>query len=131
VILLDTDICIELLRGNKKVLKRRAAFPGEVAISFVAVGELFYGARNSAFPQENELLVEKFILTVPIVQTDLPILKRFGELKAGLKRNNRLLPDADIFVAAVALEKAEALVTGNTKHFERIEGLRIENWAAV
>jgi tRNA(fMet)-specific endonuclease VapC len=130
VIVLDTDMCIELLRGNKKVLKKRAAFPGDVAISFMAVGELFYGARNSAFPEENELLVEKFIMTVPVIQTDIPILKRFGDLKARLKKNNRLLPDADIFVAAVALEKAEALATGNAKHFERIEGLKIENWAA-
>jgi len=130
VIVLDTDMCIELLRGNKKVLKRRAAFPGDVAISFIAVGELFCGARNSAFPEENELLVEKFILTVPVIQTDIPILKRFGDLKARLKKNNRLLPDADIFVAAVALEKADALVTGNARHFERIEGLKIENWAA-
>lgn len=129
MILLDTDICIELLRGNKKVLKMRAAFSGDVAISFMAVGELFYGARNSAFPEENQLLVEKFIMTVPVIQTDIPILKRFGDLKAGLKKNNRLLPDADIFVAAVALEKAEALATGNTKHFERIERLKIENWA--
>ena len=130
MIVLDTDMCIELLRGNKKVLKKRAAFPGDVAISFMAVGELFYGARNSAFPEENELLVEKFILTVPVIQTDIPILKRFGALKARLKKNNRLLPDADIFVAAVALEKADALVTGNARHFERIEELKIENWAA-
>ncbi len=129
MIVLDTDICIELLRGNKKVLKKRAAFSGDVAISFMAVGELFYGARNSSFPEENELLVEKFILTVPVIQTDIPILKRFGDLKARLKKNNRLLPDADIFVAAVALEKADTLVTGNVKHFERIEGLKIENWA--
>jgi tRNA(fMet)-specific endonuclease VapC len=130
VIVLDTDMCIELLRGNKKVLKKRAAFSGDVAISFMAAGELFYGARNSAFPEENELLVEQFIMTVPVIQTDIPILKRFGELKARLKKNKRLLPDADIFVAAVALEKADALVTGNVKHFERIEELKIENWAA-
>ena len=129
MILFDTDMCIELLRGNKKVLKKRAEYPGEIAISFMAVGELFYGAENSAFPEANRLLVEKFIMTVPIVQTDLPILKRFGELKAVLKKKSRLLPDADIFVAAVALEKAEALVTGNAKHFERIAGLRMENWA--
>jgi predicted nucleic acid-binding protein len=45
------------------------------------------------------------------------------------KKKNQLLPDADIFVAAVTLEKAEALVTGNTRHFERIDGLALENWA--
>jgi len=129
VIVFDTDICIELLRGNKTVLKKRAEYAGDVAISFMASGELFYGAENSAFPDENKLLVEKFILTVPIVHTDAAILRRFGELKARLKKKNQLLPDADIFVAAVTLEKAEALVTGNTRHFERIDGLALENWA--
>lgn len=130
MIVLDTDMCIEPLRGNKKVLKKRAAFSGDVAISFIAVGELFYGARNFSFPEENELLVEKIIVTVTVIQTDIPILKRFGGLKVRLKKNKRPLPNADIFVAAVALEKAEALVTGNAMHFERIEGLKIENWAA-
>jgi len=65
----------------------------------------------------------------PKVQTDLPLLKWFGALKARLKKNNRLLPDADIFVAAAALEKAEALATCNVRHCERIEGLKIENWS--
>jgi tRNA(fMet)-specific endonuclease VapC len=129
VILFDTDTCIELLRGNKKVLSKRAAYAGDVCICFMAVGELFYGAENSAYPDANKLLIEKLLLTVPVIQTDVPILKRFGELKALLKKKNQLLPDADIFVAATALEKAEGLVTGNRKHFERISGLRIENWA--
>lgn len=128
MILIDTDVCIEILRGNKKVLKRRSEYPGEVGISFMTVGELFYGAENSAFPTENRILVEKFIMTVPIVQSDNSILKRFGVIKADLKRQNQLLPDADIFIAATTVEKAETLITGNTKHFERIDGLKINNW---
>ncbi len=128
MIVFDTDVCIELLRGNKKVLKKRKEYPGDVAISFMTVGELFYGAENSAFPVENRVLVEKFLLTVPTLHSDVNILRRFGELKATLRRHKQLIPDADLFIAATTIEKAEALITGNRKHFERIEGLRIENW---
>jgi tRNA(fMet)-specific endonuclease VapC len=128
MILFDTDTCVEILRGNKKVIRRRSEYPGEIAISFMTVGELFFGAEKSAHPIENKSLVERFVLTVSIIHTDLSILKRFGEIKAGLKRDNILLPDADLFIAATTLEKSEALITGNLKHFERIAGLKLDNW---
>jgi tRNA(fMet)-specific endonuclease VapC len=128
MILFDTDTCVEILRGNKKVIRRRSEYPGEIAISFMTVGELFFGAEKSTHPIENKSLVERFVLTVSIIHTDLSILKRFGEIKAGLKRDNILLPDADLFIAATTLEKSEALITGNVKHFERIAGLKLDNW---
>jgi tRNA(fMet)-specific endonuclease VapC len=55
-------------------------------------------------------------------------MRRFGIIKSELKTSNILLPDADILIAATVLEKCDMLVTGNTKHFERIDGLVIENW---
>jgi tRNA(fMet)-specific endonuclease VapC len=128
MILFDTDVCIEILRGNNKVVKRRQEYPGEVSISFMTVAELVYGANISGRPEENRILVEKFLLTVGIIQSDMLILKRFGEIKAGLYKKNMLVPEADIFIAATAIEKAEAIITGNVKHFDRIDGLKIENW---
>ena len=47
MILLDTDICIELLRGNAKVIDKRQGYDEKVAISFMSVAELFYGAEKS------------------------------------------------------------------------------------
>jgi tRNA(fMet)-specific endonuclease VapC len=128
MILFDTDTCIEILRGNKRVLERKEGYRGEIAIGFMTAGELFYGAETSAQPVENRVLVEKFMLSLAIIHTDIPILKRFGEIKAGLKRSGKLLPDADILIAATALERTEALITGNTGHFDRIPGLKLENW---
>lgn len=128
MILLDTDVCIEILRGNKKVIQKRAGYLQEVAISFMTVAELYYGAENSQNPTENSILVEKFTMTINVIHSDTSILKRFGELKAGLKNKNILIPDADLFIGATSLEKSEALVTGNAKHFARIDGLKIENW---
>ena len=128
MILFDTDTCIEILRGNHKTIKKRAAYPGEISISFMTAAELFYGAENSKHPAENRAVVEKFLLTLEVIHSDLPILRKFGEIKSDLRGKNLLIPDADIFVAATALETSEALVTGNSRHFERIDGLKIENW---
>jgi len=128
VILFDTDICIELLRGNKVLIDRRRAYSGDVFISFMTVAELYYGVENSSNVVENRLLVDKFLLTIGVIQSDVEIMRRFGELKSVLKKQHLLLPDADLFIAATALEKMEALITGNTKHFQRISGLKLENW---
>jgi len=103
-------------------------FAGDIAISFMTVAELFFGAENSSYPPHNKIIVEKFILTVGIIHSDMPILKRFGSLKADLKKKKILVPDADLFIAATVLEKAKMLVTGNVRHFEKISGLKIENW---
>jgi len=128
VILIDTDICIEILRGNRKVIKKSSQYDGVIAVSFMTVGELHYGVHNSGNPEKNELLVEQFLLTVVVIESDFNIMRRFGIIKSELKTSNILLPDADILIAATVREKCDMLVTGNTKHFERIDGLVIENW---
>jgi predicted nucleic acid-binding protein len=128
MILLDTDVCIEILRGNKKVLEKRKEYNGSIAISFMTIGELYYGAEKSEFKEKNNILIEEFLLTIEIIESDMDIMKRFGEIKAILKRNNELLADADIIIGATAIEKCKKLITGNIDHFIRIDNLRIENW---
>ena len=128
MILLDTDICIELLRGNNRVIEKRRNYDDRVAISFMSVAELFYGAEKSDNPNENNSLVEEFFLTVIIINSDLDILRKFGEIKATIGKAGNILSDADIFVAATTLAKCNMLITGNVNHFMRIEELRIENW---
>ncbi|HML95774.1 MAG TPA: PIN domain-containing protein [Thermodesulfobacteriota bacterium] len=130
MILLDTDICIELLRGNKKIMERRNEYDAGTGISFMTVAELYYGAESSSRKAENTSLIQQFFLTVTVIHTDYDILRRFGILKAALKKESTLLPDADLLIAATALSKAEMLITGNMKHFKRIPGLVIENWTS-
>jgi tRNA(fMet)-specific endonuclease VapC len=128
VILLDTDVCIELLRGNAKVIDKRQGYEEKVAISFMSVAELFYGAEKSDNSRENSRLIEEFFITIEIIHSDLEILRKFGELKAILGSAGNILADADIFIAATTLAKCNMLITGNVNHFKRIEELRIENW---
>lgn len=128
MILLDTDVCVEILRGNKNVIHKRRINEDIIAISFMTVAELFYGAEKSNNIEKNYSLVEEFLLTVEIIESDIDILKKFGELKSKLSRVYNLIADADIFIGATALIKCNKLITGNMNHFNRIEGLRLENW---
>ena len=128
MILIDTDVCIEILRGNKKVLAKSNNYEGVISISFMTVAELFYGALNSSNSKQNISLVEEYLLTLNVIESDFDIMKRFGAIKANLKKGNNLLADADIIIVATAIEYCDLLITGNIKHFERIIDLKIENW---
>ena len=94
----------------------------------MTVGELYYGAERSSNKIKNKNVVDEFLLSIDIIDTDLEILKKFGELKSKLYRNSALLPDADILIAATVLTKCTKLITGNSKYFNRIENLSLENW---
>lgn len=128
MILLDTDICISLLRGNQAVIQHRKKYTGRIAVSFMNVAELYYGAEKYANPAKNKMVVEQFLLTVDIINSSKAIMRRFGHLKSRLERLGILLADADLFIAATSLETCEFLVTGNIKHFNRIDELKLENW---
>jgi tRNA(fMet)-specific endonuclease VapC len=128
MIMLDTDVCIELLKGNQRVLRQRDRYDGPVGVCFMTVAELYYGAEKSGEPGRNMDTIDRFLLTVEVVQSDLSILRRFGALKAELQKEGIPLADADVLIAAATLEKADLLVTGNRKHFDRIRGLRLEGW---
>ncbi|OGV72070.1 MAG: hypothetical protein A3K19_08260 [Lentisphaerae bacterium RIFOXYB12_FULL_65_16] len=128
MILLDTDICVELLRGNQRVLERRAHSTETAAVAAMTVAELFYGAEKSRRPAENRGLVEQFILSVPVIHTSLPILRRWGHWKADLELRGTPLTDADVLIAVTAMDCCAQLVTGNTDHFSRFPGLRLDNW---
>ena len=128
MILIDTDVCIDLLKGNKKILRRREAYDGPIGICFMTIAELFYGAQKSRDAARNIDTVEKLLMTLEIVHSDLSILKRFGTIKAQLQADNLPIADANILIASATLERAEKLITGNTKHFDRIAGLTLEDW---
>ncbi len=128
MILPDTDVCVEILLGNENVINKRLSCDEQIAISYMTVGELYYGAERSGFRIRNISRVEQFMLSLSIINTDVEIMKKFGEYKSYLKENNILLPDADILIASAASTKCSKLITGNTKHFQRFENLLIENW---
>lgn len=125
---LDTDTCIEILRGNDAVIARRAETDDLVVTTWVSAAELAYGAAKSPAPGENTTLVTEFLATLSVLGLDRPAVLHFGSIKARLERAGRMLADADLFIASIALANGASVVTGNKRHYERIEGLRIEDW---
>jgi tRNA(fMet)-specific endonuclease VapC len=122
---LDSDTCIGILRGRKDLLARRAMETDDVATTWVTASELFYGAAKSAKPDANAALVTRFLNTLLVLEPDIGSARLFGEVKA---LAGKLVSDADLFIASIALCRGATLVTGNRKHYERIPGVAIEDW---
>jgi tRNA(fMet)-specific endonuclease VapC len=129
--LLDTDICIYWLNGRQSVKdKLLAAGWEQVAISVITQAELYYGAYNSSRVAENLKRVDDFVKQLLILPLREATLKRFGALKTQLRQSGQPLPDFDLLIASVALVENHVLVTNNTRHYQRIPDLQLENWVS-
>lgn len=126
--LLDTDTCVEILRGNQRVFERRAAIRDEVATTWITAAELHYGAAKSKAPERNGALTRTFLDSLPILGLGFASVRIFGEAKALLEREEKRLADADLLIGAIAIAHRATIVTGNRRHYERIPGILVENW---
>lgn len=126
--LLDSNICIHLLRNRKEVIEgiRRVGW-SNCCISEITVVELFYGAECSSMPEANLEEVDAFVNSITV----LPIsscIREFCRKKAALRRQGLLIEDFDMFIGCTALANKCTLVTENIKHLSRIEEIELENW---
>ncbi|CAK8723358.1 MAG: tRNA(fMet)-specific endonuclease VapC [Candidatus Electronema aureum] len=124
--LLDTNIVIALFAGDASVMANIAAAE-EVFIPAAVIGELFYGARKSGRPAENAQRIEEFVADNVILSCDAETARLYGDVKSGLQRKGRPIPENDIWIAAVALQHNLILVSRD-EHFEAIEWIRRATW---
>ena len=127
--LIDTDIVINSIKGNKKVNQRiseYAAIPK--AISIITFGELLYGAKKSIQRDKNTSIIYRLAEIFPIVGITRSTIEAFTDVKMALDLKGERIEDFDLLIAATALSVNYTLVTNNTKHYKRIEGLQLENW---
>ena len=125
---LDTDTCIEILRGNGVVIARRESTPDDVGTTWVTASELYFGAARSSAPGGNRDLVDRFLQTLSVIDFDLRAARVFSATKAALRDAGQQIADADLFIASVVIARGATLVTGNRRHFERIPGIILEDW---
>jgi len=129
--LLDTDTCVYWLRGHLPVRERLAEIdPKAIAISVITLAELRYGAACSAQTAHNHRTIDDFIDTTTVLGLTQEAVALFGDIKANLRKRGLLIEDMDLLIAATARDYDLTLVTNNVSHFERIPGLRLENWVA-
>jgi len=133
VYLLDTNVLSDATkrRPSPRLLERLSAVPVELQMTAsVVVGELIYGAERDR-PNRTERLrhIEEAIAgSLTVLPFDTDAARRYGWLRAELERRGERLDDPDLQIAAIALTHDLTVVTANTRHFERIPGLRVENW---
>jgi len=127
--MLDTNIVIYTIKNRPSVV--RDAFnrhQGQMCVSTVTVGELVYGAERSAQPERNLKDVEGFLARLEIAPFDTAAASHFGQLRAELYRLGKPIGPYDMMIAGHARSQGLVLVTNNLGEFERVAGLRIENW---
>ena len=130
--LLDTNACVELIRGrSRRVLDRLMEHPvGSVAISSVTLAELCYGVERSSDPPRNQVALLQFCAPLEIAPFDHRAAATYGHVRADLERMGSPVGPLDTLIAAHALSLNVALVTANEREFKRVAGLRVENWAS-
>ncbi len=127
--LLDTNICIFFLRSKLNLIEIIKEKGRENCIlSEITVLELRFGAENSEKPEKSNIAIDNFVNGLSI----LPIygsIKRYAREKVWLRKLGKPIHyDFDLLIGATSVEHERTPVTGNIKGFERIEGIKIENW---
>ncbi|MHB1322260.1 MAG: type II toxin-antitoxin system VapC family toxin [Acidithiobacillus ferrivorans] len=130
--LLDTNVCIEILRGRNSVLKTRLATRSldELVLCSVVWAELQCGARLAQNPPQELARLQDAFGHWPRLSFDDSAAEAYGEIRAHLQRAGRLIGGNDLLIAAIAQTNGLTLVTHNTGEFTRVPTLPVEDWQA-
>ncbi|MEJ5198050.1 MAG: type II toxin-antitoxin system VapC family toxin [Anaerolineae bacterium] len=128
--LLDTDICIYLIRHKPAgLLRKLTAQPiGDVGVSSITVAELQYGVQRSSRPEQNAEALTLFLLPLVVADFDYRAAEAYGRIRARLESNGTPIGPLDTLIAAHAASLNATLITNNVAEFSRVPELRIENW---
>lgn len=129
--MLDTALCIRVLRDRPAGL--RARFNAEASglcISDVVLYELLFGAEKSTRPSENRVAAERFAARLSVLAFDSAAAAHAAEIRAELERRGTPIGAYDLMISGHARSRGLIVVTGNLREFDRVSGLRCEDWLA-
>ena len=128
--MLDTNICIYIINTRPpSVVERFKSFAiGDIGISAITLAELEYGAAKSAQPRRNREALSQFILPLEVSGFDADATVVYGRARTALERRGTPIGALDLLIAAHAISVGATLITNNMREFERVPGLRIQNW---
>lgn len=128
--LLDTNICIYIIKASPESVKKRfqRCARGDVGISSISVSELMFGVARSARPEQNRKALAAFLAPLELLDYPVAAADHYGQTRAALRKRGTPVGDLDLLIASHALYLGWTLVTNNEKEFRRIPGLRVENW---
>ena len=129
--LLDTNLCIRVIRDRPAGLRPRFnAEASSLCISDVVLYELLYGAETSARPAESRRAVERFAARLGVLPYDSGAAAHTADIRASLERRGLSIGAYDLMIAGHARSRGLVVVTSNLREFDRVEGLRSEDWLA-
>jgi tRNA(fMet)-specific endonuclease VapC len=130
--MLDTNIVIYVIKRRPiELLDTFNRHAGQLCISSITLAELLHGAEKSAQPEHNLQQVDNFISRLELLDYDNKAAAHYGDIRASLEHKGTPIGVNDFHIAGHARCNGLILVTNNLREFERIEGLRIENWIAT
>lgn len=129
--LLDTNFCIRVLRDRPPTLWARFNREADVlCISTIILMELLHGAAKSARPDHNRVQVAHFAARLEVLPFDAEAAAHAADIRADLERRGQMIGGYDLLIAGHARSRGLVVVTGNLGEFNRVDGLRCEDWLA-
>lgn len=130
VLLLDTDVCIHLIRERPPtILERFNDYAvGDIGISAITLAELEFGVSKSGRPAKNKQALELFVTPLIVADFGRAATAVYGKVRAALEKRGQIIGGMDLLIAAHALSLDVRLVTHNVREFARVPGLRVETW---
>ena len=127
--MMDTNTCIFLMKNFTNVVSQfKMKRNHGIVISSITASELYFGVHNSPTPKELAHHLANFFIGVPVLDYSADAGDSYGRLRAELRRSNRIISELDMLIAAHAVSRGLILVTNNTREFERVNGLKLEDW---
>ena len=127
--MLDTNMCIYAQKNNPNVIaKIKQNFQQGLAISSITLAELEYGVQASANIEKNTVSLMKFLSIVDVIPFDRGAAVEYGKICAALRKKGTPIGTMDMLISAHAKSENLIVVTHNTREFERVEGLQLEDW---
>ncbi|NLF86567.1 MAG: type II toxin-antitoxin system VapC family toxin [Lentisphaerae bacterium] len=127
---LDTNSCIDLLRGRSKRLAGRVLelTPAQVCVPSLVYAELLLAAELSADPPHNRRFVDQLVAPLRMLSFDPAAATVYASIRAHLQASGQLIGPNDLIIAATAVAHHALLVSANVREFRRVPGLRVEDW---
>lgn len=131
IYMLDTNICIYAMKNRpEKVLRRlKEELDNGVCISSITLAELEYGMKHSSDPAKNEQALLRFLVPFSVLAFGPAAASEYGEIRSYLQSKGTPIGPLDMLIAGHARSENMVLVTNNVREFERVPGLKLENWA--
>ena len=128
--LLDTNICIYIAKQQPESVleKLNHLNVGEVGMSVVTYGELFYGACKSSYSQKSLNILSDLVNYIPVLPIPINAGEYYGKARKALEAQGKPIGNNDLWIAAHAESLDITLVSNNIKEFSRIPSLKLENW---